>query len=448
MFLLVINNYIISHTYISADGQKDADFFFGYFKNGIPSVIIANSNPHWVSYFIEAPGMRFEYTGVVAPYSVENLTLPAQIQTSSHTHVYKGVHLKLNNSNVPVLGQNSVYKSTTETFLIMPHSKLCVTEYVYYGISVSDGLNTSRSVVLIVGNENDTTVMLTVTQLTAINVDGFNVELPPYREYQLEIRVLQTVYVASYNDLSGTKIVADKPVSVFSGHECAKLPSNVANCDHLIEQMPPTTLWGKEHYTMPLASQPYSIKILAAHDSTNVDIYCNNTVMKREYLNEGKYFSLTLNMEQYCAIYSNKEVLIVQFSHGDHIYNRNGGAMMMVVPALRQYFSTFDVSTIHTPRFVHHINIIVTAHCFRPEVMYMVTAEGLHQSLDTLTWVPIRVNNNTKMYTTQINIYYEKMVKIIHTMPSALMTVVAYGFVRNKGYIYGHVGWNQKFFTG
>ena len=129
------------------DGYKDADFYFGFFRNGRPSVIIANSNPHWVSYFIEAPGTHIEHTGVVAPYSMKNLTLPVQIETSSHTHKYKGVHLRLNSSNVPVLGQNSMHKSTTDTFLIMPYSRLCVTQYVYYGISVSDGLNTSRSVV-------------------------------------------------------------------------------------------------------------------------------------------------------------------------------------------------------------------------------------------------------------------------------------------------------------
>ena len=77
--------------------------------------------------------------------------------------------------------------------------------------------------------------------------------------------------------------------------------------------------------------------------------------------------------------------------------------------------------------------------------MYMVTAEGLHQSLVAQTWVPIRVSGGAKMYTTQINIL-EGMVKIIHTMPGAQMTVVAYGFAKDKGY--GHVGWNQKFFTG
>ena len=368
-----------------------------------------------------------------------------QIETSSHTNEYNGVHLRLNNSNVAVLGQNSVHKSTTDTFLIMPYSRLCVTEYVYYGISVSDGLNKSRSIVLIVGNENDTTVVLTVTQLTTFNYDnGTNVKLPPNKEHQFKIRELQTVYIASYNDLSGTKIVTDKPVSVFSGHECARIPPNVVGCNHLIEQMPPTALWGIEHYTMPLASKPYSIKILAAHDSTGVKIYCNNT-LQSIHLNEGEHFTRAIQLKEYCAIDSNKEVLIVQFSHGNHVNNGNGGATMTLVPSLKQYFSKLDVSTIHALDFVYHINIIVIAHCFQPGIMYTVTAEGLHESLDAQQWVPIRVNGAARMYTTQMNIS-ERMVKIIHTMPIALMTVVAYGFASGKGY--SHAGWNQKFFTG
>ena len=430
---------------ISIDEQVNTDFYLGFFSNGNPSIIMANSNPHWVSYFIEAPGIGFEYKGDVAPNSMRTHHIPVELETSSHTHINNGIHLRLNSSNVAVLGQNSVHKSTSDTFLSFPYSKLCVNEYVYYGISVGDGLNKSHSVVLIVGTENDTAVKLTVTQSVTINEgDGFHaIKLFPGKEYQLVIRALQTVYIGSYNDLSGTKIVTNKPVSVFSGRECARMPMNVVGCDHLIEQIPPITLWGIEHYTVPLANRSYSMKILAAYNFTNIMVYCNNT-LESHWLNEGEFIT-KVNITENCVIDSTKEILVVQFSHRHNIDNYNG-SMMTLVPTVKHYFSKFDVCTIDASNFVHYINIIVIAHCFHPEVMYLVTAEGIHESLETQRWVPIKNNNGeTKMYAAQMNIS-EGMVKIIHTMPGALMTVVVYGFNNDKSY--GHIGWNQKAFAG
>jgi hypothetical protein len=47
------------------------------------------------------------------------------------------------------------------------------------------------------------------------------------------------------NDLSGSVITATTPVAVFGGASCALRPFNVVACDHLAEQLPPASTWGK-----------------------------------------------------------------------------------------------------------------------------------------------------------------------------------------------------------
>ncbi len=47
-------------------------------------------------------------------------------------------------------------------------------------------------------------------------------------------------------DLTGTRVSADQPVAVFSGHACSFVPYNKWACDHLEEQMTPLDTWGQK----------------------------------------------------------------------------------------------------------------------------------------------------------------------------------------------------------
>ena len=432
------------------DGQVDTDFYFGLLNNGNLSILLANSNPHWVAYSVEAPGIGFKDAGNVAPNDTKNVTILVLHEVfSPRFQTDKGIHLKLNNSNVTVLGHNLVHGHNTDTFVIMPYSRLCVAQYVYYGISVSSGSTVNyNGFISIVSTENTTTVTLIIKKSAKITIDDRSSgDYVPgkYGPYVIH-KALQTVYIESRYDLSGTKIIANKPVSVFSGHDCARIPSYAVECGHLIEHLLPTALWDKEYYTVPLAKRPYTIKMLAAHDSTTITVHCNN-VTNSYRLNEGESESKDLRLSEHCAIFSDKEILVAQFSHGHHFDNlHNGGPMMTLVPGFeKQYFNTLHVSTIHSSDYTNHINLIVIAHCFQPSHMYLVKGDGTSEALTQQVWIPIQVNGTARMYTTQMNIP-EGMVKIVHHMQMALMSAIVYGFVGDKGY--GHTGWNRKFFTG
>ena len=223
---------------------------------------------------------------------------------------------------------------------------------------------------------------------------------------------------------------------MFSGHGCGNIPWNVAYCNHLIEQITPTTLWGIVYYTAPFANRTsYTIKILAAYNSTNINIYCNNT-RKFYTINEGGFVNETLSMHKYCAIHSNKKVLVTQFSHGENYYEAIGDPTMTLVPSTNQYLNQFGFSTLHNPSFNHSINVIVTSQYYQPH-MISVIAGGVTRSLAAQQWVPIRVNNRTEAYATQVNIP-QGITKVLHTDTAAEMMVIVYGFSQGDGY--GHIG--------
>ena len=425
-------------------------YYLGFYKNAERaaniSILLTSTKEHQVNYSIEVPGISFYHHGTISVDKEVILNLPTSVQVASSSDQDKGIYLTTSSDKVTVIGQSLLARSS-DSFFVLPNKVLNDVTYVYYAISVPQTVVHDflyYSSVLIVGTENNTVMNLTVTQLVTISVDTTTTNLIPGKQYSFVINRLQTVYIRSLKDLSGTKIVTDKPVSVFSGHQCANVPWNVNHCNALIEQIPPTMLWGKVYYTAPLATRAaYTIKILGAYNSTNVNIYCNN---KREYytINEGELVNKTLLKQEYCAIYSNKKILVAQFSHGENSDDAIGDPMMTLVPATIQYLNEFDFSTLKTSRnFNHYINIIVIAQYYQPNMIYLI-AEGVNRSLITQQWVPIKVNGIIEAYATQLNIT-EGRSKILHTNAAAEMMTIVYGF--SQGNAYGHIG-GFHFLTG
>ena len=393
-----------------------------------------------MEFSIEAPGVGYYYNGILDDNRGLIVDLPTSVEMLRHHDRDKGICVITNSDQVTVIGQNTK-KGSSGSFYALPISKMNYIFYVYYGISTTVPGSNRFSSILIVGTENNTMIRLTVTHPVSIRVTLRVDYLRAGREYKYVINRLQTVYIGSPQDLTGTKIIANKPISVLSGHECAQVPWNVPYCDYLIEQIPPTVLWGKVYYIAPLVHKTsYTIKVLAAYNSTLVTIYCSNNFVDVSYtINEGEFFNISLSQYNYCSIHSNKNVLVVQFSHGSSEDNNYGDPMMTLVPSTNLYSNRFDFSTIYPTQLVndHYVNIIVTAQYYQANMIYMIE-RGLNLSLAAQQWVPIQVNGTTEAYAIQL-VLHGSIIEICHSNPAAQMMVIVYGFAR-KGDGYGHIG--------
>jgi len=395
-----------------------------------------------LSYTIEAPGIQYYSSGTISSTGSAVVNLPSSLITGSCNDQNKGIYLTTNSTDVIVIGQNVEYRSS-DTFLAFPNVKLCSTKYIYYGISVHSGY--LDNVVLIVGTENNTVMYLTVTQSVNVKINDTVSYLTNGKQYTFLLSRLQTVYIGSSRDLTGTRIVTDKPVSVFSGHECGYVPSpsSTSYCDHIIEQIPHTTYWGKIYYVAPLQGRSYyAIRVLAAYNATGVVMYCNN-VRNSYFINAGNSFMVT--RQYYCAIHSNREILVAQYSPSHNSDWRTGDPMMMLVPATIHYSNEINLSTISSG-YYNYINIVVLKEYYQPSMMYWITG-GVKRSLQSQSWSTITFNQVTEAYYTQLSVS-NGPVTIMHTTAKALMSAVVYGFDYRAGY--GHSGGfsNLKNFPG
>ena len=433
--------YVVCTCYMSCFTVGFVNYYLGFFHNPFTnvniSILLTTTEKQQVQYFLMVMGVDYYHSGTVSADNDVVLNLPVSVEVASHDEQDKGIYLTASSNAITVIGQ-SLDARSSDSYLALPITVLSDIVYVYYGISVPRAFHSANiySSVLIVGTENNTVMKLTVTQSVNISADY----LIPGREYSFVINRLQTIFIRSLEDLSGTKIVTDKPVSVFSGHECGNVPWNVVACSYLIEQIPPTELWGKVYYTTPLISKrSYTIKILAAYNSTVVNIYCNNVTVADLYtMDEGEFVNKTV-MQLYCAIYSNNKILVIQFSHGGSEDNGLGDPAMILVPSIDQYLNKFTFSTVRNPLispYFHLINIIVLAQHFQPNMTYLITG-GVNTSLGTQQWTPIHVNDTTEAYYIRI-IISEGVTEIFHSNLAAKLMVIVYGLASYDAY--AHLG--------
>ena len=418
----------------------------GFFYNdqtGSESFVLTTTESQPVNYSIYIPRNAYRHSGTVTSNNSVTLSLPYNLEVSSYDQIDYGIYLETSSDKVTVIGQN-YDPYTSDTYLALPTIKSqTVTEYVYYAMSVYSP--NSYSAILIVATEDNTEIKLEVTQsVTVYHYHSYrygyystryryNYVLSPGNQLSITFNKLQTRYMETTYDLSGTKIVANKPVSVFSGHRYAYVPYNDGNRGYLIEQIPPTTSWGTTYYVAPLATRKsYTIKVLAAHDNTNVTMYCNGTAQSYS-LNEKGHTTRTLDNQEYCAIHANKKVLVAQFS------GKNGeDPSMTLVPAINNFLSRFQFPTFHHPSdsyyYPTYINIIVMAQYYQPESIYLATG-GSKRPLNKHKWKPFIVNNVIEAYSTKIPVLHG-IVEIIHTDVTALMTTMVYGVAARNGYMH------------
>ncbi len=172
----------------------------------------------------------------------------------------------------PINGQSSF---TSDASLLLPLSALDQFYYV-----VGWGQNSFlRPEIQIVATEDNTQVTLTPT--TTTSAGGGLPALQAGQPYNLP--VLNEGDFAQFEGtggFNGSYITSDKPISVFSSHTCANVPSvNAACCcDHIEEQTFGLQTWGLEYVASRFAPrnnnnpEPSYWHIFAAEDQTMVTI--------------------------------------------------------------------------------------------------------------------------------------------------------------------------------
>lgn len=154
-------------------------------------------------------------------------------------------------------------------------------------------------------------------------------------------------YAGGSTDLTGSSIVADKNVAVFSGHECTNV-GGVTACDTLLEQAIPTSNLSKSYLVTASQGAELSstksdlVRVIATADNTQVKV--DGVVVAT--LSKGNFYEFSLNEKAGAAIETSEAALVAQYLKGQGGGSGSGtDPAMSYVPGADTWLSKYRLAT-------------------------------------------------------------------------------------------------------
>lgn len=219
----------------------------------------------------------------------------------------------------------------------------------------------------VVATQDNTIIRVTAPPATSINgrAEGstFTVTLNRGQVFFAQARIGFDVE----QDVSGTELLADKPVAVFSGNKRTSIPTNVGNYrDHLVEQLPPLDAWGRGALVTPFFKvSPQSkfsavVRVLAAFPGTDVSVA---GAIGNQNFTLGPGASIELPLLEAMSIKATLPILVAQYEHSVGEDDLVGDPFMMLSVPTEQFDTAYAFQSIQHSEFTnnHYINVVIPA---------------------------------------------------------------------------------------
>ena len=141
---------------------------------------------------------------------------------------------------------------------------------------------------------------------------------------------LEVFQVQVDSDLSGTVVTSSKPIAVFSGEHYTWAFLNKRVPSHVVEQIPPVSVWGKEFITNPTPNNFGRDQFLIIASKNNTDV--NVDWQKKKTLNKGEKYEISAPWNKTSLITTSNPSLVVQYTTSGYGRTDSWPSMSIVPP--------------------------------------------------------------------------------------------------------------------
>ena len=307
---------------------------------------------------------------------------------------------------------NEGYRRAGDGYLALPTNSLGV---VYVVASYQPYSTSYRANIAVISAHNNNTVIVLPNKKAVIYYRGLWYDDSTSLLYiTLVLEKLEALYISGSSDLSGTIVIASKPVTVISGVDYARI---LGSSDFLEAFLLPVSSWGYE----------YILTTVGAMDKSQGDIfrifaYENNTVVESAYwtkmLSSGAYTELMSQNNLASFVKCSKPCQVVQYIRPHNIGGKYADPSMIVLPSTSQFLSYYRVVLPRGSEYHDSITMVIQNEDI--EGLYM---NGL--KLNGLRWERI---NGTNYVWTVVSLSDPNTVTVYHTSSSVKFGLFVFGW--------------------
>ena len=211
-------------------------------------------------------------------------------------------------------------------------------------------------------------------------------------EHTMTLNLGDTLRVSCNEDLTGSRVTANKAISFYSGHNCAS--GRTTNCSALTEQIPPYNSWGNTFilHTNVSGLRGNMFKIIASDVGANVMMNCTTDGTNYEVNNFNLGFrqhNVTLVNHDYCIVNSDEDVLVIQFTDSSQMLQ---DTFMTILPALNHFQTKYVFPTY----FRYDNYVILSVKNTDPNNNSLL----LNETPLVVEWTSVEINGNKYYYST------------------------------------------------
>ncbi|MFT3824091.1 MAG: PKD domain-containing protein [Chitinophagaceae bacterium] len=358
---------VIGTCYAQDFTNKGKEFWLGY-------------GNHQQMYAGQDPGMSVYVTSDVStPFTVEiggvvvgtyNLTAGQVIEVPIPSTAFLKEEKVYNDRGIHITADKAVvayahiyYASVSGATLCLPVSTLGQNYYSVNFTQVAQATinNQSYSYFFVVATEDNTSIEVMPTANTQTMTAG--------QTYTINLNKGEIYNVLSSTDLTGSTIKSVnngggcKRIAVFcgSGRIGIGCVSNVTSSDNLVQQMYPTSTWGKKYVTVPSVTRPMNYYRVMRPDPATV-VKVDGNVIGSGAFTDGFYYQF--NDVSPHVIEADKPILVAQYfttqSCGEN--TNNGDPEMIYLNPVEQTISNVTLTSlrlINQQNNAHYVNVVI-----------------------------------------------------------------------------------------
>ncbi|XP_046566607.1 serine-rich adhesin for platelets-like isoform X2 [Haliotis rubra] len=278
------------------------------------------------------------------------------LQHSTHTITTENIPFPIKKNGIRVNATEPVvvfvYADNIDGYTAITRTN--TTSYVTASTTASQADMDAKSYIAIAAFEEGTEVVVQLRNNVNLHEAQFG-----NREYEDNdiisaiINASDVMFIWCFNDLTGSQITANKPVSVFAGVTCAHVPEGSSRCQAVAEQMIPYDLLRGDVLNFPVfdISDNTLFRVISAQSTTDVLVGSDF----HELVQRGSIVSWESSSPNGQVVSSNKSIINVQ-------YQPDGGSVYWPLQTTMLPFSMFSAThTIFALRDADTKLVIITS---------------------------------------------------------------------------------------